>query len=448
MNRLDKAALTVIIFLAAALLTLAWIGNPTDLQVTVIQESGTGPLGPLTLEFSQPVNAESLTGKVTLNPQGSLTVEPASPVRVNLIPDRVINPKEQVTLRLSPGVYGANGEALKKEQSWVIRIRPAQIVFLGTGTKPSEIFTVALDGSPPVQLTQTNGHVFDFDVSSDGEQIVYTLYNDQGGTDLWRMGRAGDNMQLLLDCGPDRCTTPDFSPDNKRLAYTREAVGISPDSPRGAPRPWVLNLETSENAQVYSDQQTICYGPSWSPDGRRLACWDGVNGGIRVLDLRNGADLLLPTQTGEVGGWSPDGTQMLFTDYKPVGDGYHAFIYRADFNSGEVGEFLGGGESDSAYGTPAWSPDGSQIALSLRLSEDSPARSIWIIREVHPGGPTIGNEPDYLYGFYRWDPWGTALVFQRTHLGDDPNPQIAIYRLDTGEMQVLAEHGGWPQWLP
>jgi Tol biopolymer transport system component len=179
-----------------------------------------------------------------------------------------------------------------------------------------------------------------------------------------------------------------------------------------------------------------------------MASWDGANGGIRVLDLQSGEETLLPTESGEVGGWSPDGTQMLFTRYEPVDQGYRSFIYRADFTRGEVGTFLPGGENDSAYGTPTWSPDGAQIAFSLRPSEDSPARAIWIVRPDYPGGPTIGGDPDITYGFYRWDPWGTALVFQRTRLGGDSDTEIAIYRLATGKIQVLAEGGGWPQWLP
>jgi hypothetical protein len=74
--------------------------------------------------------------------------------------------------------------------------------------------------------------------------------------------------------------------------------------------------------------------------------------------------------------------------------------------------------------------------------------SIWIVLPDYLGGPTIGGEPNITYGSYRWDAWGTMLVFQRTFLGGDSENEIAIYQLATGQVQVLAEDGGKPLWLP
>jgi Tol biopolymer transport system component len=448
MNSLDKVALSVIICLAMAVVAVAWIGNPTELQADLIQEDGISPLGPITLEFSQPIDITALSEKLSLEPQGVLTVEAVSPHRVSIVPNRVIRPEEPATLHIRPGTFGINGESLRAEQSWKIEPRAPRIIFHGNRTNPQEIFSVALDGTPPVQLTQSGGRIYDFDAAPNGEQIVYSLINDQGGIDLWLMGRNGQDAHRLLNCGGDHCTTPAFSPDGKRLAYTRETAALPPDIPRGAPRPWVLDLDSGQNAPVYADPQIIGYGPSWAPAGSLFASWDGVNGGIHVIDLQSGEETLLPTESGEVGGWSPDGMQMLFTRYESVDNSFRSFIYRADFNSGEVGIFLEGGDYDYAYSTPTWSPDGAYIAFSLRMNEDSPARSIWIARPDHLGGPTIGNEPDITYGFYRWDVWGTALVFQRTLLGENSIDEIAIYPLATGQVQVLAQDGRKPQWLP
>jgi Tol biopolymer transport system component len=407
MSRLDITALGVILFSIIALATVAWIGNPTELQAELLQEAGTGPLGPITLEFSLPVNAAALEGRLSLEPQGIATIEAISPRLVSLTPGRIINPKEVTTLRLSPGSIGSNGESLESEQSWKVNLRPPQVAFLGAKPNPQEVYSVALDGSAPVQLTQTGGLVYDFEVSPNGEQIVYSLRNDEGGIDLWLMGRNGQNAHRLLNCGGSRCSTPAYSHDGKRLAYTREAAPIPPDIPRGAPRIWVLDLINNQSAPVYADPQVIGYGPSWSPTGNMLASWDGVNGGIHVTDLQTGEDTLLPTESGEVGGWSPDGTQMLFTRYEQVDQGYHTFIFRADFNSGEEGVFLPGGETDSAYGPPTWSPDGAQVAFSMRTNADNPARSIWVVRPDYLGGPTIGGEADITYAFYNVCAWGS-----------------------------------------
>ena len=80
-----------------------------------------------------------------------------------------------------------------------------------------------------MQLTNTSGRVFDFNVSPDGERIAFSSYDDQGGISLWTVDRSG-NAQILLDCGEDWCINPDFSPDGSKLAYVRRSAGISEGS--------------------------------------------------------------------------------------------------------------------------------------------------------------------------------------------------------------------------
>ena len=161
MNRLDKVALSVIFCLAVVVVAVAWIGNPTQLQAELIQEDGISPLGPITLEFSQPINVTALSEKLSLEPQGVLVVEAVSPRRVSIVPDRMIRPEEPATLRISPGTFGINGESLRAELSWKTSPRAAKIIFLGSEPNPQEIFSVALDGSAPEQLTQSDGGIYD-----------------------------------------------------------------------------------------------------------------------------------------------------------------------------------------------------------------------------------------------------------------------------------------------
>ena len=53
---------------------------------------------------------------------------------------------------------------------------------------------------------------------------------------------------LLLSCGPDRCTIPAISPDGRRIAYVREAIGPTPDTAYGAPRIRMLDMETKQES--------------------------------------------------------------------------------------------------------------------------------------------------------------------------------------------------------
>jgi Tol biopolymer transport system component len=424
------------------------MGNPSGLRVRLVQGNEVGPLGPLTLEFSQPIEAVIVEQALRLEPEIPIRVIAETSTRLRLRPVHSLSKGQPYTLRLNTGRFGVNGESVKNEKTWLVHTRPEQVVFLGAGPKPQEIYRVSLDNSAPVALTTTEGRIYDFDVAPDGEQIAYSVLNDQKGTDIWLVDRNGANTRKLLVCGPDLCTTPDWSPDGAKLAYTRQAAGLAPGEPLGAPRPWVLDISRLQTSLLYADDQMISYGPSWSPDGGRLATWDGVNGGIRVLDLSTGKQTFLQTESGQIGGWSPDGNQMYFTRYGVVEEGYFAFVYRADFSTGEISTFIEAGDHDSAYGTPAVSPDGQRIALSLRFDENSPARTIWLIRPDFLGGTTVGNELDRFYSYYSWDPWGTALVFQSVGLVGKQASQIAVYRPDKSELQVIAENGSRPQWLP
>jgi hypothetical protein len=112
-----------------AVVAVAWIGYPTELQVELIQEDGISPLGPITLEFNQPINVTALSVKLSFEPQGVLAVEAISPRRVSIVPDRVIRPEEPATLRISSGIFVINGESLRAE---VNRLWS----FLGAGRKP------------------------------------------------------------------------------------------------------------------------------------------------------------------------------------------------------------------------------------------------------------------------------------------------------------------------
>jgi Tol biopolymer transport system component len=362
-------------------------------------------------------------------------------------------PGKTYTLRLAPQHYGINGERLKEEKNWEVRLRPTQIIYLAAYPKPSELFRVGLDGGEPVQITQSNGKVADFAVDPAGERIVYSVINEQHGRNLWQMGHAGENARILLDCGPDRCSTPDFAPDGLRLTYTREPGPLGPGMPYGAPRPWMLDFTIGQTGDgvtrpVYSDQQIIGYGPTWSSDGRRLAIWDGVNGGIRVLELGSGLETFISTESGNTGSWSPDGDRLVFTRYGTVGETYHSFVFMADFKAGSEMILINGGDRDAAFGEPVWSPDGHYIAISMNPKDAKPTRSIWLVNPNTLAGTTIGGEANYAYGNYRWNPWGTAVAFQRSLLGGEYASEIGVYSLETGKTQILAASGTTPQWLP
>ena len=218
-----------------------------------------------------------------------------------------IRPFEQgvtYTLKFEKGEVETNGREVKKELTWEFKAREPLVVYLQADQTSSSIWAVDLNGNPPKRLTDETLKVISFNAAHIGEFIVFTALNEQGGVNLWRVSREGNDAFLLLDCGRDRCTTPAISPDGLRIAYSREAAGPSPELPFGSPRTWTLDLQSRQNTPVYENQQILGYNPSWAPNSNKLASYDGLSDQIHVLDLRENTQTIFSSNTGGPVTWS------------------------------------------------------------------------------------------------------------------------------------------------
>jgi Tol biopolymer transport system component len=445
LSRLDKTALILIVILSALTGLLLLSGNPLGLQA-ILLDSRPGVWGPLTVEFSAPVRAEAVQIAIGIQPPVPGVWENESSTRLRFRPAIPFEAGQTYRVVIQPGELGQNGERSRVEQRLDFNARPPAILYMPNEEGGREIWRINQDGSDNRQLTQSNGSIFDFQANRDGLRIAFSMRNEQGGFSLWQIGRDGQNLSLLLDCGPDRCSNPSWSPDASVLAYTREALGIT--GGLGAPRVWLLDFAANQTRQVYADTQIIGYGPSWSPDGSRLAMYDSLNNAVRVLELANGEETFLASVSGHYGGWSPDGRQMFYVDIENTEFGPRTAIKLADFATGEYTTFMGGKAYDSFYNVPAWAQDGKYIALGLRPEDGSTASSIWIVTLAMLGGPMIPGQPDSTDGFYSWDSSGTKLLFQRTPLKGQYQPDILLYDMNIGEIYTVVKNASWPQWIP
>ena len=351
-------------------------------------------------------------------------------------------------LNLSPGILTVDGSALKKEQAWQMRVRDPLVVYLLTEDNQSSLWTMDLNQNPAQRLTPETIKIISFDTSYDGEFVIFTSANEQGGIDLWRVSRTGNDASILLDCGRDRCTAPAISPDGTRIAYSREAAGPSPDLPFGSPRTWILDLQSGQNSAVYADQQIIGYGPSWSPDSQKLASYDGLAKQIRLLDFTNNQQYIFPSNTGGPISWSPDSTKLIFTDIEQKENGLRTRVRLADLPLNDTTTLLGQkDERDYSYYSLAWSPVEDSVVLGFRVSDDKPAQVFWLFDPGVLDGIIIADQEDYTYNSPRWDPWGTALVFQQFKLHGKLNSEIGLWKSGFQEPLILTQ-GLMPHWLP
>ena len=243
-----------------------------------------------------------------------------------------------------------------------------------------ELFSIGMDaGSPEIQLSHTNGRVWDYQPSPDGESVVFSAINSLKGIDLWMVQRDGSNQHKLLDCGGDRCSSPAWSPLIQELAFTRESIGLAPNGPKGALRIWILDSKTGQAAPLFSDPEKVGDEAKWSPDGQWLSFWNGAQGGIQIVNRKTGTTILLESTNGDSGSWSSDGQYLYYTNLVSERGDFRNTLLRADIRNGAISTILGGNvEGDKfSVGNPVCSPKGKMVVVPLQPDIKMPDKELF-----------------------------------------------------------------------
>jgi Tol biopolymer transport system component len=447
---LDALAISVLAILAALIGLTILLGTQAGVRVSA-SLPGDGRIAPfhvITLTFSESVNPDLTESLIQIQPEIDGRITWRDSRTAQFASDQPFELDTVYKLTLHPGLVTESGRAIKRERSWEFSVRAPLVAYLLTSDNQSSIWAIDLNSEDPKRLTDESIRVISFDTSMRGDFIVFTALNENGGIDLWRVSREGNDAFLMLDCGRDRCTTPAVSPNGKRIAYSREAAGPAPDLPFGSPRIWLLDLETGQNGPVYEDQSILGYNPSWSPDSNKLASYNGIADQINMLDLSENTQYIFPSNTGGPVAWSPDSTKFLFTVVEQREDGLRTRVRLADLALNDTITLIGANDSrDHAYYSLAWSLNEERAVLGFRAGEDRPAQILWLFNPAILEGIIIADAEGYTYNSPQWDPWGNALVFQQFQLRGAYKPEIGLWRSGFIEPVILAE-GLMPHWLP
>ncbi|MBI2333799.1 MAG: hypothetical protein HYU84_16875, partial [Chloroflexi bacterium] len=422
----DTLGIGVMIGLAIIAGVVILLGESAGVQVRVdLPEDGiVGPFEAVTFTFSEKISAEIASDLISLDPIHEGYLSAVDDYSVRYIP---IKPYEQdvpYTFKVIRGEINSGTREVKKPQSWQVHVREPRVAYVVSEDGQSGIWSMTKSGGDVKRLTDEAIKVISFDVAQSGDLIVFTSVNQQGGIDLWRVSQAGGDASILLDCGFDRCTTPVIAPGDKRIAYSREAAGPTPDLPFGSPRTWVVDLQSGADQAVYEDQSILGYNPSWSPDAKRLASFDGL------------ADFI----TGGPVTWSPDSTRFLYTTFEQTEEGGRTQVKLADLTTNETITFIGEKDTyDYAYYSVAWSLLEERAVLSLRADEKKPTQLLWVFDPSLLSGITVADDPEYTYNSPQWDPWGSALLFQQFKLKGQYKPEIGLWQEGTNQSEVIVE---------
>ncbi|HEU5164501.1 MAG TPA: PKD domain-containing protein [Chitinophagaceae bacterium] len=200
-------------------------------------------------------------------------------------------------------------------------------------------------------------------------KIVFVSARD-GNNEIYTSNTDGSNItRLTTDPGNDG--QPKWSPDGTRIAFTSDRDGY--------PGLYIMNADGSNVVQrTFSvDQDDGILGLTWSPDGTKiaysdLAYYDEYYGfevtGLYEVSATSGSPLLL--FGGGIGGgmhpaWSPDGTRIALAAVRFVNRLEYTFdIYTINANGTSFTPLtVGINTGYDIFNYPSWSPNGAKLAM-------------------------------------------------------------------------------------
>src|SRR5215216_3888182 len=189
-----------------------------------------------------------------------------------------------------------------------------------TFTDKSQIYVMNADGSNQTRITNNSASDKQPTWSPDGTKIAFVSDRD-GNDEIYVMNADGSNQTRLTNNSAFDLD-PAWSPDGTKIAFT---------SSRAFPEPtggthfeiYSMGVDGSNPVRL-TNNSSLDAGPSWSPDGTKIA-FIALRLGLPLVYVMNsdGSNQVNITQSATLDSadpeWSPDGTTTAFTSYNRVG---------------------------------------------------------------------------------------------------------------------------------
>jgi Tol biopolymer transport system component/DNA-binding winged helix-turn-helix (wHTH) protein len=326
------------------------------------------------------------------------------------------------------------------------------VAFVLHSKNASGIFTTMVGGEKSFQLTQNSGDCCPT-WSPDGRQIAFSRMSD-GGADIYIVPATGGTEHRLFSWPSDgrqisaipwrvNARSLDWSPDGNDLAFSNTL----PDKTHA----WIalLSLRDSSIRRLTSPtSQNLDYGPSFSPDGSKIAFISGIAAGvvedIYVIPTAGGSPRRLTFDNTWIVGspaWTSDGRDLVFSSPR----GGLLSLWRVSASGGTPRPVPGVGVI-AAF--PTISPTGNQLAYQRADNKIN----IWRLNlkdQTHLQDPPAALiTQNYGNSRPQFSPNGKKIVFESNRSGYDEIWACDSDGLNCAQLTSLRGTAGAARWSP
>ncbi|MEM7029875.1 MAG: Ig-like domain-containing protein [Chloroflexota bacterium] len=445
-SRFDQTVGFIALTLCLVIVLLIWRGEQIDLRVIAFsptdQAEAVSTSTDINVTFNQPLLITGQPGSFQIDPPLDGTTRRAGNT-LTFSPVSAFEPNTFYTITVSGDVQSQSGKTLEQPLVFHFQTSQPRLLYLGPNEENRmQLYQTTLTNEIPQAITTAPFGVMDYQVADDHETVVFSGPNDDDGSSLWLVDLNVGETQLLLDCGENHCSDPNWSPGRgqSRLIYTRRDRS-------GPPSLWWFDLNEGETTPVFEDEQTLGYAARFSENQDWLAYLSPMEEGVRLVNLDAGDSVLLRIQLGSPPAWSPDGRYLIIRDTVLLDGRFTQQLFRIDVETQETTNLSGEIQVEDAI--PSWSPNGQMIAFGRTQPALTATQQIWLMNADGSNPRPLTDEPQIFHNTPAWSDDGQLLAFQRySREANATKAGIWLLDINTGEQRQLTSAGRSITWLP
>lgn len=226
-----------------------------------------------------------------------------------------------------------------------------------TATGEFDVYTMKLDGTSVVQITNDPARDFNPRWSPDGRRIAFSSNRD-GDFDIYTVDADGGNVVRVTGTPTDTVGdfTPSWTADGKQIVF-QHFFGLA------SAEIWIANGDGSGGATKLAEG----FVAGTSSRGRKVVYTGRADNDLHILNLGDGTtQTLTGTAFDAEPSWSPNGNDIVFSGVASATDEFfETYVMHAD-GSRLVGPITSFDDDlDLQAGSPVWSPDGTRIGITV-----------------------------------------------------------------------------------